>query len=577
MSSSFYEYRIVPASGMHAGEGVDWYRPSRGHPTVSKATEEEGLRYGFVIDQTTCIGCHACTVACKTEHQVPLGVNRTWVKYVEQGTWPDTMRSFSIMRCNQCTDAPCVAICPTSSLHKRSDGIVDFDTSICIGCKSCMQACPYDALYIDPHDHTAQKCNYCVHRVEIGIEPACVIVCPEKAIIAGDLDDPGSRIAAMVASGTLTQRAVERGTKPNVWYKGAEPANLAPLAATRTDDGGIWRDPAGIENSWLDVDLSGGGTDTMTPSRRVTDDAGHPRVVYATDFPMPWGWRVSSYFLTKAISAGIAIAALVAVIFGVAIESMWMRVAAPLLGGLLLLLTGVLLVLDLKRPDRFYYLLTKGNPSSWLVRGAWILTAQAIAFAAWFLAGAFQQAGLVRGAIWVSAIIGFGTAGYTAFLFAQARGRQLWNGPLLVWHMIAAALTVGGGISLIASLVSETSTEFGATEPLTVGNDLALGTEAFTWTMLIGAVVLGIVAAFEAAQKHSPDAARAYHHMTRGVFAFEYWVGLVFCVVSPTISAGAVLLGTPPVVGAGAGLAAMVGVWMVDDAFVKAGQSVPLT
>jgi formate-dependent nitrite reductase membrane component NrfD len=380
----------------------------------------------------------------------------------------------------------------------------------------------------------------------------------------------------MVAAGDLSQRALERGTKPNLWYKGAEPANIDPLAATRSNDGGIWRDPAGIENSWLDVDLSGEAQDTSNPSRRVTDDPGHPRVVYATDFPMPWGWRVSSYFLTKAISAGIAIAALVAVLFGVAIESMWMRVTAPVLGGLLLLLTGVLLVWDLKRPDRFYYLLTKGNPSSWLVRGAWILTAQAFAFAVWFLAGAFQHEGLVKGVIWVSAIIGFATAGYTALLFGQARGRPLWNGSLLVWHMIAAALTVGGGISLIASLVSETRMDAQSEAPFMVGR-LALGTEAFTWTMLLGAVALGVIAVVEAEQKHGPDVALAYHHMTRGAFAFEYWVGLVFCVISPAVSAVAVLLGTPPVVGAAAGLAAMIGVWMVDDAFVKAGQSVPLT
>nr|NIS42691.1 4Fe-4S dicluster domain-containing protein [Desulfuromonadales bacterium] len=136
------------------------------------------MRYGFVIDQDTCIGCHACTVACKTEHDVPLGVNRTWVKYIEKGTWPETKRFFSVMRCNHCSDAPCVDICPTTALFKREDGIVDFDTDRCIGCKSCMQACPYDALYIDPGENTAQKCNYCVHRVEVGIEPACVVVCP---------------------------------------------------------------------------------------------------------------------------------------------------------------------------------------------------------------------------------------------------------------------------------------------------------------------------------------------------------------------------------------------------------------
>lgn len=112
------------------------------------------MKYGFVIDNRKCIGCHACTTACKSEHDVPVGVNRTWVKQVEKGEFPNTRRLFSVMRCNHCTDAPCVEICPTEALYFRDDGIVDFDKDRCIGCKSCMQACPYDALYIDPETHT---------------------------------------------------------------------------------------------------------------------------------------------------------------------------------------------------------------------------------------------------------------------------------------------------------------------------------------------------------------------------------------------------------------------------------------
>jgi Fe-S-cluster-containing dehydrogenase component len=157
------------------------------------------VRYGFVIDQRKCIGCHACTVACKEENQVPLGAFRTWVKYVEKGAFPHTRRYFSVLRCNHCDDAPCVTICPTVALYRRPDGVVDFDGARCIGCKSCMQACPYDALYIDPNTNTAAKCNYCAHRLEVGLEPACVIVCPEQAIIAGDLDAPSSAIARLVA------------------------------------------------------------------------------------------------------------------------------------------------------------------------------------------------------------------------------------------------------------------------------------------------------------------------------------------------------------------------------------------
>jgi Fe-S-cluster-containing dehydrogenase component len=541
------------------------------------------MRYGFVIDQTTCIGCHACTVACKTEHQVPLGVNRTWVKYVEQGTWPDTRRSFSVMRCNHCTDAPCVTICPTSALFKRKDGIVDFDTSNCIGCKSCMQACPYDAIYIDPDDHTAQKCNYCAHRVEVGIEPACVVVCPEQSIVAGDLDDPTTRIAQMVAAGDLSQRAVERETKPNLWYKGAQQANIEPLASSRTNDGGIWRDPKNMEESWLSVDLTtnvdGERTGTNAAGAVVHDDAGAPRVVYANEFPVPWGWRVSSYFLTKATSAGIAIAAAMALLFGSAMESMWMRLTAPLIGGLLLLLTGLLLVADLKRPERFYYLLTRGNSSSWLVRGAWILTAQAAGFAIWFLAALGGVNELARAAIWVSALVGMGTAGYTAYLFAQAKGRVLWGGPLLVWHMIAAAFALGGGTSLIASLISVTRGSTGlsvADAPLTAAS-VPTGTFAFALTMVLGALGLGLIAALESEEPNDPGAALAYHHMTKGEFAGGYRAGLVLSIVIPIGTGVAVIFGAPIVVGAIGGLTAMVGVWLLDDAFVRAGQSVPLT
>ena len=112
-------------------------------------------RLGFVLESDSCIGCHACTVACKSEHDVPLGVNRTWVKYIETGKFPNTSRGFSVMRCNQCDDAPCMTICPTNALFRADNGVVDFEDDNCIGCKSCMNACPYDAIYINPETNTA--------------------------------------------------------------------------------------------------------------------------------------------------------------------------------------------------------------------------------------------------------------------------------------------------------------------------------------------------------------------------------------------------------------------------------------
>ena len=110
--------------------------------------------YGFAIDLRKCIGCHACTIACKAEHDIPVGVNRCWVKTVEKGTFPDTQRFFLPVLCNQCEEAPCMKICPTGALFKRRDGIVDLNGESCIGCRACMVACPYDQLFIDPeHAH----------------------------------------------------------------------------------------------------------------------------------------------------------------------------------------------------------------------------------------------------------------------------------------------------------------------------------------------------------------------------------------------------------------------------------------
>lgn len=515
------------------------------------------MQYGFVIDHTSCIGCHACTVACKTEHDVPIGVNRTWVKYIEKGAWPDTRRFFSVMRCNHCTDAPCVSICPTGALFRREDGIVDFDTSLCIGCKSCLQACPYDALYIDPDDHTAQKCNYCVHRVEVGLEPACVVVCPEGAIISGDLDDPTTPIARMVAAENLSQRSVEQGTRPNLWYRGVEDLAIDPLGAVDPGDGGIWRDPS---PSFMSVDLTPG-----TESARSPRPDSVPRVVYNTDHPMPWGWRVSSYFLTKGISAGLVIAVALALLFGADEGTAFVRWGAPLISGIFLALTGVLLVADLKRPDRFHYLLTKGRSGSWLVKGAWILSAHAGLLGLWFLLG-LVGVDYLPVLIWATGVVGLGVAGYTAFLFGQAEGRDLWQSPTLLWHMLAGAMAVGGGAGLVAAGAFDL-------DERTV--------EVLAWVLVGGAASLGLIGLVEMVVPHTTaNQAAALHHLMRGAYAREWWWGGHVVGVALPLVLGIAFLAGPDglrwLAGLG-GVSAMAGIWCADDAYVKAGQSVPLS
>ncbi|HZE66018.1 MAG TPA: 4Fe-4S dicluster domain-containing protein, partial [Sporichthyaceae bacterium] len=312
------------------------------------------MRYGFAIDQRTCIGCHACTVACKTEHEIPVGQFRTWVKYVDSGVYPDTTRDFGVMRCNHCTDAPCVKICPTKALFVREDGIVDFDNDRCIGCKSCMQACPYDAIYIDKDTNTAAKCNFCAHRIDEGYEPACVVVCPTHSIWVGDLSDPDSGIAKLIQANPVKVRAPEQRTGPNVFYLGAERAVLDPLAAP-VDASYIYSTPD-AHRAAISAHLP---RDPQTMAR-TTLNTPHPR---------PWGWRVVTYLWTKGVAAGVLFLVAAAFLFDRHLGHIG-TVVGPAIALAALAVTGVLLVADLKRPERFFYLLTKPNPHSWLFLGA---------------------------------------------------------------------------------------------------------------------------------------------------------------------------------------------------------------
>ena len=326
------------------------------------------MRYGFAIDHRTCIGCHACTVACKTEHQIPVGQFRTWVKYVDSGTFPDSTRDFGVMRCNHCTDAPCVEICPTSSLFKRDDGIVDFDSEICIGCKSCMQACPYDAIYIDKDTNTAAKCNFCAHRVDNGLEPACVTVCPTHSIWVGDLEDPASGISQLLAAHETTVRAPEQRTGPNVHYVGASDLVLDPLAAPVRDTY-IWAQPDELRLLMAEDPYGADPTAATTLNTRMPGPGAGgspPTSGPRASAPEPCSsrhWRCCSGSASTDRAASARC------------WRSWVR-RSP----------AALLVWDLKRPERFYYLLTKGNPTSWLVKGGYCLMAIAAVSGVWLLA-----------------------------------------------------------------------------------------------------------------------------------------------------------------------------------------------
>jgi len=194
------------------------------------------MKLGFLVDLDLCMGCKGCEVACKVENEVPVSSWRLRVKYVDQGTFPDTSRTFTPLRCNHCESAPCERICPVSALHYLENGIVNVDKDRCIGCAGCIMACPYGAIYMDPETNTADKCTYCAHRIEGGLMPACVVACPVEANIFGDLEDPMSNISRYISQDKRVQvRKPEKNTKPTHFYVGGGQAQLNPLAAKREE------------------------------------------------------------------------------------------------------------------------------------------------------------------------------------------------------------------------------------------------------------------------------------------------------------------------------------------------------
>ena len=528
------------------------------------------MNFGFIIDNRKCIGCHACTVACKAEHEVPVGVNRTWVKYVEKGSYPDTRRLFSVMRCNHCADAPCVEICPVTALFTRKDGIVDFDTRRCIGCKACTQACPYDALYMHPDEHTSAKCNYCTHRVDIGLEPACVNVCPEHAIISGDMDNPETEISKLLARETVSVRKPEKGTRPKLFYIDGDKASLNPTEANPGTDYMWSSQSSGVGHevgrtvspsaNWTTVGSpKPGGFVQIEPRNGKSGRTNSPRRVYdAPDKGVLWGWEVSAYIWTKAIAAGAFILPVVGGFFvevSKTIEWIGAITAFVFLG-----LTGALLVKDLGRPDRFLYVLLRPQWRSWLTRGGYIITVYGALLTAWIAASYFGLGVVLRFIEPLGVVFALLAAVYTAFLFAQAKGRDFWQSPMLGVHMILHSLMAGFAVYLIAGMFIQMHVEL---------------VMVLTFATFVTIVVHLITLAIEMTTTHSTDDAHAVAKMiTSGEFSRAFWLGMLLVGnILPMF-----LLMTGSRFGfALAGVLILAGIYIGERIWVKAPQMIPLS
>jgi molybdopterin-containing oxidoreductase family iron-sulfur binding subunit len=204
------------------------------------------MRYGMVIDLKRCIGCHMCSVACKSNNNLPAGMlwNRVLTIGGEaidtaSGTYPNDLHmSYLPVNCQHCANPPCVAACPTGASYKRAeDGIVLVDSDLCIGCRMCMVACPYNARSFnwkkpeyavdfalgdaDAPEHqfnVVEKCTFCVNRLARGEAPACMELCSGRARYWGDLDDPESEVNKAMQGRQTVQLLEEKGTGPAVFY-----------------------------------------------------------------------------------------------------------------------------------------------------------------------------------------------------------------------------------------------------------------------------------------------------------------------------------------------------------------------
>jgi Fe-S-cluster-containing dehydrogenase component/formate-dependent nitrite reductase membrane component NrfD len=507
---------------------------------------------------------------------VPVGVTRTYVKHVDVGQFPQTRRAHQVTRCNQCAHAPCVTACPTTAMFKRPDGIVDFDKSICIGCKACMAACPYDAIFINPEDHSAEKCNFCAHRIDVGLEPACVVVCPTEAILIGDMNDPASKVARIVAREAVAVRRPEKETLPKLFYKGAHQATLDPLAARR---------PAGGLFMWSEQRET--SEHVVSGNPQFNNSSAAALLSYDVSHSIPWDWRVSLYTWTKGIAAGVYLVAALLVLFGfipAATSAIWIWVA-PVVSGVFLAITGGLLLWDLEHPERFYFIFTKAQWQSWLVKGAFIIAGYSLLLLVHFVVSILGYRKPTSGGMidfpaslapWAAHFLGWLmiagiplailSAIYTAYLFAQAKARDMWQNPLLPPHLLLQALLLGAAalLPVVAWVEPSTRNEPGLSLPL-------------LWVLAATSLLHLLMIWGEVSLTHPTAHARlAIWEMVQGRYRTDFWMGVALSFLGGLLAWLAILGVLSLSLGVGAAPMALIGMMLFENAYVQAGQSVPL-
>jgi formate-dependent nitrite reductase membrane component NrfD len=383
----------------------------------------------------------------------------------------------------------------------------------------------------------------------VGLEPACVIVCPEHAIIAGDLDDPISEIARLQSRETVRVRKPEQGTKPKLYYIDADESAIVPTAA-RHDVFYMW--------SERNQSVHGGGAAYLVDSPFHQKNA---LAAYDVAHERPWGWQVPLYLWTKSIgSAALALPAL-AVALGWLQPDRLRDIILATVALVFTAVTAVALVADLTRKDRFLRILLHPQNKSWLARGTYILMLYSLLGGLFWLASAGGYSSVSAVLVWPTIFAGFFAAVYTAFLFGQCEGRDLWQTPLLPVHLLVQTLLCG------AAVLAFLPPGFG-------------GGTARTLTLAVGGLAVLLVLHLiimlgDVSMPHITDnAGYAVRLMTHGPFRNLFWGGAI---VAGGVVPLALLWFAPGsyAVVALASVLALAGLFAFEWCFIMAGQSVP--
>ena len=443
---------------------------------------------------------------------------------------------------NQCAHAPCGAAFPRA-LCSSARRIVDFDSRL----HRLRRAGRPPTRHRHPEDHSAEKCNFCAHRIDIGLEPACVVVCPVEAILVGDINDPGSRVAQIANREPVNVRRPEKETLPKLFYKGAHQATLDPLAARR---------PEGDLFMWSEQTP---GTERVVSGHPGPFNNSSAAALLSYDVPhsIPWDWRVSLYTWTKGIAAGAyprAPAHRPSAVSPVCHTPNSTRHALGPCGlgrarrlRRLPRLDGRAAHLGLEQPRVSHDLHAHATWRSWLVKALHHRRLHA-------------RPALIRGEprgstsiqLWL-ALAGLRrvlTAVYTAYLFAQAKARDLWQNPLLPPHLLVQSLLLGAAALLpfVAWLERQSFA------PL-------------AWVLAASSVLHLLMVWGEVTLTHpTAHAALAVREMTRGRYKTFFWLGVILTLVGCAA----------PWIGLRAVPFALAGLLLHEHAYVQAGQSVPL-